>query len=294
MYSGSLVAIVTPFKDGRFDEKAFGEMIEFQITEGSSGIIPCGTTGESATLSHEEHNRVVELAVELARGRVPVIAGTGSNSTTEAIALTAQAKKVGADGALLICPYYNRPSQEGLYRHFKEIAGAVDLPLTIYNIPGRTGVNLLPQTVERLVAPDSGEKNIVAIKEASGSLDQVGEVIRRCGDRLAVLSGDDGLTLPILSLGGRGVISASANVLPKEFTSMIQAGLKNDWDAARRIHFKMAPLVDALFIETNPVPVKTALALMGKCSEELRLPLCSMTRDNRAILEKTMKDYGLI
>ncbi len=294
MYSGSLVAIVTPFKDGRFDEKAFGEMIEFQISEGSSGIIPCGTTGESATLSHEEHNRVVELTVELARGRVPVIAGTGSNSTQEAIALTKQAKKVGADGALLICPYYNKPSQEGLYRHFKEIAGSVDLPITIYNIPGRTGVNLLPQTVERLVAPDTGEKNIVAIKEASGSLDQVGEVIRRCGDRLAVLSGDDGLTLPILSLGGRGVISASANILPKEFTAMIQAGLKNDWDAARRIHYKMAPLVDTLFIETNPVPVKTALGMMGRCSEEVRLPLCSMAKDNRAILEKTMKDYGLI
>ncbi|HEY5649289.1 MAG TPA: 4-hydroxy-tetrahydrodipicolinate synthase [Nitrospiria bacterium] len=294
MYSGSLVAIVTPFKEGRFDEKAFGEMIEFQIAEGSSGIIPCGTTGESATLSHEEHNRVVELTVELVRGRVPVIAGTGSNSTREAIALTAHAKKVGADGALLISPYYNKPSQDGLYQHFTAIARAVDFPLTVYNIPGRTGVNILPQTLERMVSPGSGEKNIVAVKEASGSLAQVSEVIRRCGDRLAVLSGDDPLTLPILSLGGRGVISASANILPREFAQMIQSGLKNDWDAARRIHYKMAPLVDSLFLETNPVPVKTALGILGKCSDEVRQPLSPLTQGNRTILEKALKDYGLI
>lgn len=294
MYSGSLVAIVTPFKEGQIDEKAFGEMIEFQITGGSSGIIPCGTTGESATLSHEEHNRVVELTVEVVRGRIPVIAGTGSNSTEEAIALTAHAKKVGADGALLISPYYNKPSQEGLYRHFTAIARAVDFPLTVYNIPGRTGVNILPETLERMVSSDSGEKNIVAVKEASGSLSQVSEIIRRCGDRLAVLSGDDGLTLPILSLGGKGVISASANVLPAEFSQMIQAALKNDWDAARRIHYKMAALVDSLFLETNPVPVKTALGILGKCSDQVRPPLSPLAKENRTILEKALKDYGLI
>lgn len=288
-----MVAIVTPFKNGRLDETAFSDLIEAQIEGGTSGIVPCGTTGESATLSHEEHNRVIEIAVRITRGRIPVIAGTGSNSTEEAVALTRSAKKVGADGALLICPYYNRPTQEGLYRHFKAVADAVDLPLMLYNIPSRTGVNMLPATVARLLDPKTGARNIVAIKESSGSIPQVGEVIRRCGDRLAVLSGDDALTLPILALGGQGVISVAANLIPRDCAELVQGGLKGDWAAARRLHYRMAPLVDALFIETNPVPVKTALAWMGKCTGEVRLPLCPMAESSLEVLKTAMKDYGL-
>ena len=294
MFSGSMVAIVTPFKKGKLDEKAFGNLIEFQIAGGTVGIVPCGTTGESATLSHEEHNRVIELAVKIVNGRVPVVAGTGSNSTEEAVALTRHAKKVGADAALLICPYYNKPTQEGLYRHFKTVAKSVDLPLMPYNIPGRTGVNMLPATVARLVDAKTGDRNIAAIKESSGSIQQISEVIRLCGDRLAVISGDDALTLPILSLGGRGVISVAANIIPKDCAEMVKAALKGDWDKARRLHFGMAPLVDALFIETNPIPVKTALGWMEKCSDEVRLPLCPMSETSQAVLKKTMKAYGLL
>jgi len=294
MFSGSMVAIVTPFKKGKLDEKAFGDLIEFQIAGGTSGIVPCGTTGESATLSHEEHNRVIELTVNIVNGRVPVIAGTGSNSTDEAVALTRHAQKVGATAALLICPYYNKPTQEGLYRHFKTIAKSVDLPLMPYNIPGRTGVNMLPATVARLVDAKTGERNIVAIKESSGSIQQISEVIRLCGNRLAVISGDDALTLPILSLGGHGVISVAANIIPKDCADLVKAALKGDWEKARRLHFEMSPLVDALFIETNPIPVKTALGWMKKCSDEVRLPLCPMSETNQAALKKTMKEYGLI
>jgi 4-hydroxy-tetrahydrodipicolinate synthase len=294
MFSGSMVAIITPFKNGRFDEKAFGDLIASQIAEGTAGIVPCGTTGESATLSHEEHIRVIELAVSVVGGRVPVVAGTGSNSTEEAVILTRSAKKAGADAALLICPYYNRPTQEGLYRHFKAVATAVDLPLMPYNIPGRTGVNMLPATVARLVDPKTGEKNIVAIKESSGSLQQISEVIRLTGDRLAVLSGDDALTLPILSLGGRGVVSVAANLIPGDCAEMVRAALKGDWDKARRLHFGMSRLVDALFVETNPIPVKTALGWMKRCTDEVRLPLCPMSESNQAVLKKAMSEYGLL
>jgi 4-hydroxy-tetrahydrodipicolinate synthase len=294
MFSGSMVAIITPFKKGRIDEKAFGDLIEFQIAGGTSGIVPCGTTGESATLSHEEHTRVIERTVKIVNGRIPVVAGTGSNSTEEAVSLTRSAMKAGADAALLICPYYNRPTQEGLYRHFKTVAKSVDLPLMPYNIPGRTGVNMLPATVARLVDAKTGDRNIVAIKESSGSLQQISEVIRLCGDRLAVLSGDDALTLPILSLGGRGVISVAANIIPRDCAEMVKAGIKGDWDKARRLHFGMSPLVDALFFETNPIPVKTALGWMGQCSDEVRLPLCSMSEAGRAVLKKAMKAYGLL
>jgi 4-hydroxy-tetrahydrodipicolinate synthase len=294
MFSGSMVAIITPFKNGRFDEKAFEDLISSQIAEGTAGIVPCGTTGESATLSHEEHIRVIELAVSVVGGRVPVVAGTGSNSTEEAVALTRSAKKAGADAALLICPYYNRPTQEGLYRHFKAVATAVDLPLMPYNIPGRTGVNLLPATVARLVDSKTGEKNIVAIKESSGSLQQISEVIRLTGDRLAVLSGDDALTLPILSLGGRGVVSVAANLVPGDCAEMVRAALKGDWDKARRLHFGMSRLVDALFLETNPIPVKTALGWMKRCTDEVRLPLCPMSESSQALLKKAMNDYGLL
>ncbi len=290
MFTGSMVALVTPFKEGLVDEKALGDLIEFQIEQGTSAIIPCGTTGESATLSHAEHDRVIEFTVKAVRGRIPVIAGTGSNSTKEAIVLTQHAKAAGADGALLICPYYNKPTQQGLYLHFKAIAEAVDIPQVLYNIPSRTGVNLLPETVARLLEM----KNVVAIKESSGSLQQVSELIRRCGDRIAVISGDDALTVPILSLGGRGMISVAANIVPKDCSALVQSALKGNWADARRLHYSLSPLFDALFLETNPTPVKTALAIMNRCSSEVRLPLCPMSEANREILRTTMKQYGLI
>jgi len=290
MLTGSMVALVTPFRKGRVDEKALRGLIEFQIQGGTSAIVPCGTTGESATLSHSEHNRVIELTVKAVRGRVPVIAGTGSNSTAEAIALTRHAKKVRADGALLICPYYNRPTQEGLYRHFKAIAKAVDLPLVLYNIPSRTGVNLLPTTAARLLEFPT----IIAMKESSGSLQQISDLIGLCGDRLTVISGDDALTLPIIALGGQGVISVAANLVPKDCAELVKAALKGDGERARRLHYRLSPLTDALFLETNPIPVKAALELMGRCSGEVRLPLCSMADANHERLKKAMKEYGLI
>jgi len=290
MFRGSIVAIVTPFKKDRVDERALGDLIEWQIAQGTDGIVPCGTTGESATLTYEEHNRVIEITVEAVKGRVPVIAGTGSNSTAEAIQLTQHAKKVGADAALLITPYYNKPTQEGLYLHHKAIAEKVDLPIVLYNIPGRTCVNLLPETVARLAK----FKNIVAIKEGSGSLQQVCEIIQRCEDRITVLSGDDALTLPMLSVGAKGVITVTANIEPAEMAAMMDAFEKGNLERARQLHYQLFPLFNILFIETNPIPVKTALALMGKTSGELRLPLCPMSEGNLEKLKKCLKEYGLI
>jgi len=274
MFHGSLVAIVTPFKKGKLDEKALGDLIDWQIAQGTHGIVPCGTTGESATLTHEEHERVVAFTVEAARGRVPVIAGSGSNSTDEAIALTKHAKKAGADGALLITPYYNKPTQEGLYRHYKAVAEAVDLPIVLYNIPGRTSVNMLPPTVARL----SSIKHIVAIKEGSGSLQQVSDIVQACGERMTVLSGDDALTLPMMALGAKGVITVTANIVPKDMAQMVEAFAAGKLADARKLHYKMSPLFAALFLETNPIPVKEAMGMMGKCSAELRLPLSLAVR----------------
>lgn len=290
MFHGSLVAIVTPFKKGKLDEKALGDLIDWQIAQSTHGIVPCGTTGESATLTHEEHERVVAFTVEAAARRVPVIAGSGSNSTTEAIALTKHAKKAGADGALLITPYYNKPTQEGLYRHYKAVAEAVDLPIVLYNIPGRTSVNMLPQTVARLASI----KTIVAIKEGSGSLQQVSDIIQSCGERMAVLSGDDALTLPMMALGARGVITVTANIVPKDMAKMVEAFAAGKLKDAQKLHYKMSPLFAALFFETNPIPVKEALGMMGKCAAELRLPLCPMAADTRDKLSRALKDYGLI
>jgi 4-hydroxy-tetrahydrodipicolinate synthase len=290
MFSGSLVAIVTPFRNGRVDERALTELIEFQIANGTDGIVPCGTTGESATLSHEEHQRVVEVTVEAVRRRVPVIAGTGSNCTDEAVSLTRHAKQAGADGALLITPYYTKPTQEGLYRHYKEVAEAVDLPLVLYNIPGRTGVNLAPATVARLTS----FRTVVAIKEGSGSLQQVSDIIKLCGDRMTVLSGDDPLTLPMLALGAKGVITVTANIAPKDMAAMVDAWAAGQTEAARRLHYKLHPLFVALFYETNPIPVKEALAMMGKIDGELRLPLCPMSPETRDKLARALKEYGLI
>ena len=290
MFSGSIVAIVTPFRNGRVDERALGDLIEFQLANGTDGIVPCGTTGESATLSHQEHERVVAFTIEAVKRRVPVIAGAGSNSTDEAIALTRHAKKVGADGALLITPYYNKPMQEGLFRHYKAIAEAVDLPLVLYNIPSRTSVNMLPSTVGRLAAV----RNIVAIKEGSGSLQQVSEILQACGDRFTVLSGDDPLTIPMMAVGAKGVITVTANIAPADMAAMVDAFAAGQLDRARRLHDKLFPLFTALFYETNPIPVKAALALMGKIDGELRLPLCPMASESREKLARVMKEYGLI
>jgi 4-hydroxy-tetrahydrodipicolinate synthase len=290
MFTGSHVAIVTPFRKGKVDERALGDLIEWQIAKGTNGIVPCGTTGESATLSHEEHNRVIELTVEVVRRRVPVMAGTGSNSTDEAISLTKHAKDAGADAALLITPYYNKPTQEGLYRHYKAIAEAVDLPLVLYNIPGRTGVNMLPTTIARLAVI----QNIVGVKEGSGVIQQASDIVLACGDRLAVLAGDDAMTLPMMAVGGRGVITVTANIAPTEMANMVKAFAAGNLEEARRIHFQLSPLFAALFYETNPIPVKEALGMMGKIDPELRLPLCSMGKDNRDKLMQVMKDGRFI
>jgi 4-hydroxy-tetrahydrodipicolinate synthase len=290
MFSGSIVAIVTPFRKGKVDERAFADLVEWQIANGTNGIVPCGTTGESATLTHEEHHRVIKLTVEVVKGRVPVIAGTGSNSTDEAISLTQHAREAGADGALLITPYYNKPSQEGLYRHYKAVAEAVDMPLVLYNIPGRTGVNMLPATVARLAVM----KNIVGIKEGSGSVQQASDIAQTCGDRLTVLSGDDPLTLPMMAVGAKGVITVTANVMPKDMAQLVASFLAGRLDEARRIHFALSPLFAALFYETNPIPVKEALGMMGKIDPELRLPLCAMSADNRTQLARVLKEMQLI
>lgn len=290
MFSGAIVAIVTPFKKGRVDEQSLRELIEFQIKNGTDGIVPCGTTGESSTLSHEEHDRVIEITIDAVKKRVPVIAGTGSNSTDEALRLTKHAHEAGADGALMVCPYYNRPTQEGLYQHFKIIAESVPIPIVPYNIPSRTGVNLMPETVARLAKIS----NIVGIKEASGSLKQMQDVINLCGEKFDVLSGDDFFTFPLLSIGGRGVISVVSNIVPADMAAMIDAFAAGDTNKARAAHHGLVPLIDALFIETNPVPVKAALFMMGKISYDVRLPMYKMSDSNYEKLKAVMKNYGLI
>ncbi len=290
MFSGAIVAIVTPFKEGKVDERSLRELIEFQIKNGTDGIVPCGTTGESSTLSHEEHDRVIEITVDAVKKRVPVIAGTGSNSTDEALRLTKHAYEAGADGALSVCPYYNRPTQEGLYQHFKIIAETVPIPIVPYNIPSRTGVNLMPETVARLAKIS----NIVGIKEASGSLKQMQDVISLCGEKFDVLSGDDFFTFPLLSIGGRGVISVVSNIVPADMAAMIDAFEAGDIKKAKKLHHKLVPLVDSLFIETNPVPVKAALSMMGKISYDVRLPMYKMSDNNYEKLKAVMKNYGLI
>jgi 4-hydroxy-tetrahydrodipicolinate synthase len=290
MFRGSIVAIVTPFKNGKVDEKALGDLIDWHIQQGTNAIVPCGTTGESATLDYEEHHRVIRFTVEAVHKRVPVIAGTGANSTDETIMITKEAKKSGADGALVVAPYYNKPTQEGLYRHYKAVAESVRMPIVLYNVPGRTAVNILPATVARLAEI----RNIVALKEATGDMKQVSEVIRLCGNRITVLSGDDFTTLPLMALGGKGTISVSANVAPKLVSRMCALWEKGKYDEARKVHFKLEPLNAAMFIETNPIPVKTALALMGKIREEFRLPLCEMAPANREKLKKVLKEANLI
>ena len=291
MFNGSIVAIVTPFKDKKVDETALGDLIEFQLENGTHGIVPCGTTGESPTLTHSEHQDVIKFTIEVVKKRVPVIAGTGSNSTEEAISLTQFAQKAGADGSLVIAPYYNKPTQEGLYQHFKTVASNTDIPIILYNVPGRTGVNIQPETVSRL----RGDcKNIVGIKEASGSLEQASKILNLCGMDFILLSGDDSINFPLLTIGGRGFITVTANVAPKDVAELYNKFSTGDIDGARELHYKLLPLNEALFLETNPVPVKRALALMGKIELGFRLPLCEMSKANLDKLKSVIKNYGLI
>ncbi|MBW2129072.1 MAG: 4-hydroxy-tetrahydrodipicolinate synthase [Deltaproteobacteria bacterium] len=290
MFQGSIVAIVTPFKNGKVDEDAYRELIEFQIENGTSAIVPCGTTGESATLSVEEHCHVIDIAVDAVNKRIPVIAGTGGNSTREAIELTEHAKKAGADATLQVTPYYNKPTQEGLFQHYAAIAKAVPLPQVLYNVPGRTSVNMLPEIVARLAELPE----VVAVKEASGNLGQMAEIVRLAGDNITLLSGDDNLTLPVLAIGGKGVISVVANIVPRENADMVQAWLDGEVEKARELYYRLLPLCRAMFFETNPIPVKTAAALMGKIDAEMRLPLSPMAPANLERLKSVLKDYGLI
>jgi 4-hydroxy-tetrahydrodipicolinate synthase len=290
MFKGAIVAIVTPFKNGKVDERALRELIEFQISNGIDGIVPCGTTGESPVLSHEEHDRVIEITVDAVKKRVPVIAGTGSNSTEEALRLTKHAHEVGADAVLMVNPYYNRPTQEGLYQHYKYIAEKVPIPIIMYNIPSRTGVNMTPDTMARLAKI----KNIVGVKEAAGSLQQMQEIMTACGPDFIVVSGDDWFTYPLMCLGGHGIISVIANIAPADVSAMVDAFNAGDMKKAKELHYKMTPMVASLFIEVNPVPVKAALNLMGKIDYEVRLPLAKMSDANYEKLKKQMQAYGLI
>jgi len=291
MFQGSMVALITPFTaEGNFDEETYRQLIEFQIENGTDVIVPCGTTGESATLDYEEHDKVIRACIEQVNKRVPVLAGTGSNSTAEAIAISRHAKEMGTDGVLLVTPYYNKPSQEGLYLNFKAIAEAVALPQVLYNVPGRTGVNMTAATTVRLAEID----NIVAIKEASGDLTQASAIIAAAGDRIDVLSGDDFLTLPMMACGGQGVISVTANIMPAEVKAMVKAVRENRWEEARRIHLDLLDVHQAMFVETNPVPVKTAASLMGKCRAEVRLPLAALQQASLDKLKQALSRHNLI
>ncbi len=291
LFSGAIVAIVTPFRDDKVDEAGLRDLIEFQIANGTHGIVPCGTTGESPTLSHKEHARVIDITVEQTGKRVPVIAGTGSNNTAEAISLTSHAKKAGADAVLMISPYYNRPTQEGIYRHFEKVAKAVDVPIVLYNIPGRTASNIEPATIERLSRID----NIIGVKEASGSMKQITDIISMCEDDFTVLSGEDYLTFPLLCVGGKGVISVVSNVAPRGMADLCNLFFEGKIQEARGLYYKLLPLLHGLFIEPNPAPVKAALAMMKKIeSEEVRLPLVAMSASNKEHLRKILEAQGLL
>ncbi|MFQ5651739.1 MAG: 4-hydroxy-tetrahydrodipicolinate synthase [bacterium] len=287
---GVFVALVTPFENGRINEEKIRELVRLQLENGTDGIVPCGTTGESPALSEAERNRVIEIVIEEVDGKATVIAGTGTNNTDSTMQATQRAKEMGADAALVITPYYNKPTQEGLFRHFEAVARSVDLPVVIYNVPARTSVNMLPETVARLMQFD----NIVAIKEASGDLVQISEVIQRCGDRLSVLSGDDLLFAPILIVGGCGIISVTSNVAPREVKALYEAFRASDPVSMSQWHQKLFPLSRALFLETNPIPVKTALNLIGKEVGEVRLPLAPMSEANRNKLAHVLQEYGLV
>ncbi|HBH02639.1 MAG TPA: 4-hydroxy-tetrahydrodipicolinate synthase [Candidatus Rokubacteria bacterium] len=290
-FQGSFVAMVTPFRSGAVDEAKLRELVELHVAGGTDGLIPCGTTGESPTLSHDEHRRVVDVVLEAARGRIQVVAGTGSNSTAEAIDLTRHAERSGAAGALVVNPYYNKPTQEGLYRHFRAVAESVAIPILVYNIQSRTAVNVETPTLERLVRD---VRNVAGVKEASGSLDQMSQVIAACGPDFSVLSGDDNVTLPLMAIGGHGVVSVIANILPKETAEMVHAALDGDWKRARELHYRLFPLARAAFLETNPIPIKEAMAMAGMLEPEFRLPMCRMSDANRERLRAVLTQYALV
>lgn len=290
IFKGCYVAIVTPFRDdGSINEQALRSNIDFLISKGVAGLVPCGTTGESATLSWEEHNRVVDITIDQAKGKVQIIAGAGSNNTEESIAAARHAQDKGADALLCITPYYNKPTQEGLFQHYKAISSSVEIPIVVYNVPGRTSVNLLPETLERLCA----FKNIECVKEASGNITQISEIHRRCGDRLSILSGDDALTLPILAIGGKGVISVVGNIVPDRMVSLINEYFKGNMDAALKIHEELLPLCQGMFVETNPIPVKTAMNLLGMNAGVFRLPLVAISERNKQELISVLRKYNL-
>ena len=291
MFKGSLVALVTPFTDHGVDEWKLAELIEYQIKNGTKGIVPCGTTGESPTLSHEEHDRVIETTVDVVHKRIPVIPGTGSNSTSEAIRLTRHAEEVGADAALVVTPYYNKPTQKGLYLHFKAVADSVKIPIILYNIEGRCSRNIETPTIAKLVKDC---KNIAGVKEASGNLDQAKAVKEACGKKFDLISGDDALTIPMMKLGGVGVISVLANIMPREVADVVNLMLKGKVKEAEEKQAKLLPIIKAMFVETNPAPVKTACGLMGLCSPKLRLPLCELEPENLAKLKAALKQQKLI
>ncbi len=290
MFPGSLVPIVTPFRQNKVDRDGLERVIEHVLAGGSDGIIPCGTTGESATLSHEEHEEVIRWTIDIVRRRVPVIAGTGSNSTAEAIRLTQVAEKAGAQSALLISPYYNKPTQEGIFQHYKAVAEATRLPLIVYNIPGRTGSKIEPATLARL----SRVPRVIGVKEATGSIETSIDIVAQAADGFAVYCGEDAINFPVLAVGGAGLISAVANVAPKPLAEMARAAREKRWEDARRLHFELLALVRVLFVETNPIPVKTACALMGLCSPDMRLPLTPMSEGNLARLKQVLTDYKLV
>ncbi len=290
MFEGVFTALVTPFRDGAVDEAALRELVERQVAAGVDGVVPCGSTGESATLSHAEHYRVVELTVEAAGGRVQVLAGTGSNNTRESIELTRHARDAGADGALLISPYYNKPTQQGLVAHFAAIAREADLPMIVYNIPGRTASNILPTTLAQLAEID----RVVGVKEACGDIAQISEVVALCPPDFSVLSGDDALILPVISVGGRGAISTTSNVAPAEILALVRAARAGELATARRLHARLLPLFDVLFCESNPIPVKAAVAALGLIDAEIRLPLTPLTEPNRERLQVVLKELGIV
>ncbi len=291
MYKGVYTALITPFnKDGSIDTGALKDLVEFQISEGISGLVPVGTTGESPTVTHEENVKVVQIVVEQAKKRVPVIAGTGSNCTEEAINMTKRAKDIGADATLQVAPYYNKPSSEGYYRHFTAVADACGLPVIVYNIPGRTGKNIDNETMLRLAA----HPKIVAVKEASGDMAQVMDLVRRKPRDFDVLSGDDNLGLPIVALGGTGIISVASNAIPRQMETLVKLCLEDRYEEARELHYKLLPFFKTLFIETNPIPVKYSMTLLGKCLEIYRLPMCPMDDAKREAMKKVMKDLELI
>ena len=290
MFEGTFTALVTPFRSGGVDETALRKLVELQVEAGVDGVVPCGSTGESATLSHDEHRGVVEIVVAAAAGRIQVIAGTGSNNTAEAVELTRHAKQAGADGALLISPYYNKPTQEGIVAHYSEVARQTAFPLVVYNIPGRTASNILPGTMLRL----ADTEHIVAVKEACGDIVQISETIALCGPDFSVVSGDDALALATIAVGGQGVISTTSNVAPREMVELVRSAREGDLERARTIHQQLLPLFDVLFCETNPIPVKAAVSMMGLCDDEIRLPMTRITGPNRELLQLVLKEQGIV